>query len=105
MLSQVDGGKTMEVRPEGDESVRRLKVNVRRAANEMGLQDIQYGETEDGAILVWSEERPRRTRGPRRRKDEEQKTERATFSGHPLDPRTVLRLAPRVRPHFQSTPE
>ena len=67
MLSQVGGGRMMEVRPEDGETLRRLKGNIRRAANEMGLEDIQYGETEDGALLVWSEPRQRRTRGPRRR--------------------------------------
>ena len=69
MLSQVGGGRMMEVRPEDGEGVRKLKVNVRRAANEMKLEDIQYGETEDGALLVWAEQRPRRARGPRRRRD------------------------------------
>jgi hypothetical protein len=69
MLSQVGGGQMMEVRPEDGETPRKLKVNVRRAANEMRLEDIQYGETEDGALLVWAEQRQRRTRGPRRRKE------------------------------------
>ena len=69
MLSQVGGGRTFEVRPDDGETLRRMKVNIRRAANEMGLEDIQYGETEDGALLVWSEQRQRRARGPRRRRD------------------------------------
>ena len=69
MLSQVGGGRMMEVRPEDGEGLRKLKVNVRRAANELKLEDIQYGETEDGALLVWAEQRPRRARGPRRRRD------------------------------------
>ena len=69
MLSHVGGGKTFELRPENGESTRKLKVNVRRAANEMKLEDIQYGETEDGALLVWAEQRQRRARGPRRRRD------------------------------------
>ena len=71
MLSQL-GGRTFEVRPEGDETLRRLKGNVRRAANELDLPDIRYGETEDGALLVWSEPgRERRTRGRRSRHAEE----------------------------------
>src|SRR5690349_21241668 len=71
MLSQVGGGKTFEVRPDDGETPRRLKVNIRRAANEMGLQDIQYGQTEDGTVLVWSEQRQKLTRGPRKKKVEE----------------------------------
>ena len=66
MLSQVGGGKTFEVRPQDGETLRRMKSNIRRSANEMGLDDIQYGETEDGALLVWAEQRRRRTRRPRR---------------------------------------
>jgi hypothetical protein len=71
MLSQVGGGRMMEVRPDEGEGLRKLKVNVRRAANEMKLEDIQYGETEDGALLVWAEQRPRRARQPRGRKQAE----------------------------------
>ena len=68
MLGQVGGGKIFEVRPEGDETLRRLKGNVRRSANELGLEDIRYGETEDGTVLVWSEEgRGRRARRGRPR--------------------------------------
>jgi hypothetical protein len=69
MLSQVGGGKTFEVRPEGDETPRRLKVNISRAAKELGLEDIRYGETEDGALLVWSEDgQARRARRGRPRR-------------------------------------
>jgi hypothetical protein len=69
MLSQVGGGRMVEVRAEDGETPRRLKVNIRRAANELGLEDIQYGETEDGALLVWAEQRQKRARGPRRRSE------------------------------------
>jgi hypothetical protein len=39
MLGQVGGGRMMEVRPEDGEGLRKLKVNVRRAANEMNLEE------------------------------------------------------------------
>ncbi len=67
MLSRVGGGRTFEVRPEEGETLRRIKGNVRRSANELGLQDIQSAETVDGTVLVWSEERPACQR--RRRND------------------------------------
>jgi hypothetical protein len=69
MLSQVGGGKTFEVRPDQGEGMRKLKVNISRAAKELGLEDIQYGETEDGVLLVWSEDgQTRRARRGRPRR-------------------------------------
>ena len=62
-LSKLAEGKYWEVQPEGDETLRKLKVNVRRAANELSM-NIRYGETKDGTLLVWSE--PARERTGRR---------------------------------------
>ena len=62
-LSQLtDGNKLWEIRPEEGENLRRLKVNVRRAANELNL-DARYGETNEGTLLVWREEGRARKRG------------------------------------------
>jgi hypothetical protein len=69
MLAQVGGGRTIEVRPEDGETIRKLKVNIRRAANELKLENIHYGETRDGMLLVWSEpkaEGERKRGGPRK---------------------------------------
>jgi hypothetical protein len=41
-----------EIQPEEDETLRKLKVNVRRAANELNL-NVRYGDTADGMLLVW----------------------------------------------------
>jgi AT-hook transcription factor len=54
--------ENFEVQPEGDETIRKLKVNVRRAANELKL-DVGYGETTDGTLLVWLDNPRERTRG------------------------------------------
>lgn len=62
-LSRVADGKMLEVEPEEGESLRKLKVNVRRAANEMELS-VEYGDTVDGRLLVWPE--PARERSGRR---------------------------------------
>ena len=51
-LSQLSEGMSWEIQPEGDESLRKLKVNVRRAANELNL-NIRYGATADDTLLVW----------------------------------------------------
>ena len=69
MLSRMGGGRTFEVRPDEGETLRRMRGNIRRAANEMGLENIRYGETEDGALLVWGEDgQGRRGRRGRPRK-------------------------------------
>jgi hypothetical protein len=62
-LAELREGMYREVLPEGDETIRKLKVNVRRAANELGV-NVRYGETEQGTLLVWSE--PPRERTGRR---------------------------------------
>ena len=62
-LADLREGSFREVVPEGDETIRKLKVNVRRAANELGV-NIRYGETEQGTLLVWGE--PPRERTGRR---------------------------------------
>ena len=62
-LSKLSQDNVLEVKPEGDETIRKLKVNVRRAANELNLA-VRYGETTDGTLLAWSE--PARERTGRR---------------------------------------
>jgi hypothetical protein len=54
MLARLGDGKDIEVQPETGESMRKIKVNVRRSANEIGIS-IGYGETQDGTLLVWKQ--------------------------------------------------
>ncbi len=65
-LSQLESGKMWAITPEEGETLRKLKVNVRRAANELNL-NVGYGDSEDGTLLVWREER-QRIRRPRKHK-------------------------------------
>jgi hypothetical protein len=62
-LMKLAEGTVFEVRPEGEETLRKLKVNTRRAANELSM-NVRYGETFDGTLLVWGE--PARERTGRR---------------------------------------
>jgi hypothetical protein len=68
MLGRLEDGKDMEVQPEAGETIRKIKVNVRRSANELGV-NVAYGETQDGTLLVWKEaarqRRARRGRPPK----------------------------------------
>jgi hypothetical protein len=66
-LATLADGRTLEVRPDEGESLRKIKVNLRRSSHELGI-DVTYGETEEGTVLVWKEE-PQRIRRPRRRRD------------------------------------
>jgi hypothetical protein len=69
-LSKLGEGRLLELEPQDGESLRKLKVNIRRAANELNM-NVDYGETPEGTLVVWSEAgRERRRRGPRRRSEE-----------------------------------
>ncbi len=59
-IAGLEGDAMLEIRPEGEETMRRLKVNVARASGELRTE-VAYGETVDGALLVW-----RRTESSRR---------------------------------------
>lgn len=63
--------KAIEVEPENGESLRKLKLNLARAAKEVG-RSISYGETTDKIIVAWLAEgdaAPKRRRA--RKKDAE----------------------------------
>jgi hypothetical protein len=46
-LGRLGEGRIWEVAPESGETLRKIKVNVRRAANELSM-NIGYGETPEG---------------------------------------------------------
>lgn len=55
----------IELVPEAGESLRKLKLNLARAAKEVG-RSISYGETTDNMIVAWlsdGESGPKRRRG------------------------------------------
>ena len=59
--------KAIELTPEGTESLRKLKLNLARAAKEV-QRNIAYGETGDNKIVAWLEDAnagPKRRRGRR----------------------------------------
>ena len=51
-LAGLAADQNLELEPDADETLRQLKSLMRRAANEIG-RSIQYGETEQGSLLVW----------------------------------------------------
>ncbi len=59
MLTSLSSGQVIEVVPSAGETLRAAKVNLSRAAKEVGVA-ATYGETRDGALLVWLAEPKRR---------------------------------------------
>ncbi len=63
----LSGGATIELEPEADETLRKIKLYLARAAKEVG-RSISYGETQENTVLAWlsdSDAAPRRRRGRR----------------------------------------
>ncbi len=63
-IARLTGERILELTPDVGESLRKLKVTVTRAANEVN-REIAYGETIEGTLLVWPasiKRRPRRAR-------------------------------------------
>jgi len=52
---------TFELEPDAGETLRQLKVMTRRAGKEAG-RAIEYGESEQGSLLVWLAEPTQRRR-------------------------------------------
>lgn len=63
----IDG--TIEVEPDEGETLRKIKLNLARAAKEVG-RTITYGDTNENTVLAWladAEAPPRRRRARRTR--------------------------------------
>ena len=73
-VTSLSDQQLVELAPENGETLRQLRVRVRRAAKDVG-REIQYGETTDGTLLVWLAEPVRRRR---RRRTETEEVEAAS---------------------------
>src|SRR4026209_1984644 len=67
-VANLTADRAIELTPESCESLRKLKLNLARAAKEVG-RNISYGETGDNMIVAWQEggntgQKRRRTRRP-----------------------------------------
>ncbi|MBA2448048.1 MAG: hypothetical protein H0V51_08485 [Chloroflexi bacterium] len=63
-LESLSGNAVIEVEPDSGETLRKIKLNLSRAAKELN-RSISYGETEQKTVLAWladSEASPRRRR-------------------------------------------
>jgi hypothetical protein len=59
-IANLKDDRALELEPDEDETVRRLKLLVSRAAKEVG-RDVNYGESDEGTLVVWlADPRPSR---------------------------------------------
>jgi len=54
-VANLTADRAIELTPENGESLRKLKLNLARAAKEVG-RSIAYGETSDDMIVAWLDE-------------------------------------------------
>lgn len=67
-VAHLTADKAIEVVPESGESLRKLKLNLARAAKEVN-RTIAYGETTDDRIVAWLEDGSAGTKRRRSKKD------------------------------------
>ena len=62
-IANLTADRALELDPDEGETLRKLKLNVARAAKEANRQ-VAYGESDTGTLLVWLEEakKPRKRR-------------------------------------------
>jgi len=65
-IANLTDAHALELTPEAGESIRRMRLNLSRAAKEVNRQ-IAYGVNDEGNLIVWLEE-AKRTRRPRKGK-------------------------------------
>ena len=54
-IAELTADSAIEVTPDSGESLRKVKLNLARAAKEVG-KPVMYGETGDNAIVAWLDE-------------------------------------------------
>ena len=69
-LESLSSESVLALTPDEGDSMRALKVQVSRAAKAAGRQDeILYGVNTSDELEVWLRDKPKQTRGPRKRKE------------------------------------
>ena len=69
-LESLSSDSVLALTPDDGDSMRALKVQVSRAAKAAGRQDeILYGVNTNDELEVWLRDKPKQTRGPRKRKE------------------------------------
>jgi hypothetical protein len=66
-IANLSDSRMIELELDAGESMRKLRLNINRAAKEVNRL-VDYGVSAEGTLLVWLQDKPRKTRGPRRSK-------------------------------------
>src|SRR4051794_34460019 len=66
-IANLSETRMLELEPDAGETMRGLKVNIARAAKEVN-RPVSYGESDSGTLLVWLQDKPKKTRTPRKQK-------------------------------------
>ena len=91
-IGSLSGDNTVEIVPEEGESLRKIKLNLARAAKETGAS-IAYGETRNNTVLAWlaDNEMPHRRRTQNMEETTSQTTVRSMSGARELRSRRVQR--------------
>src|SRR5215212_7287626 len=65
-IAKLTDARALELTPEAGESMRKLRLNVNRAAKEVN-RPVDYGVSGEETLLVWLQDKPKKTRGPGKR--------------------------------------
>ena len=68
-IAQLQDDRMLELELDEGENMRQLRLNVARADREVNCL-VESGVSREGTLLIWLAEKPRRTRAPRKRRDE-----------------------------------
>jgi len=66
-IANLSDGRMLEMELDAGESIRALRLNIARASKEVN-RAVDVGVSAEGTLLVWLQDKPRKTRGPRKRK-------------------------------------
>jgi hypothetical protein len=66
-IANLSEKRMLELETDAGESMRGLKLNIARAAKEVN-RSVSYGESDSGTLLVWLQDKPKKTRAPRKQK-------------------------------------
>jgi hypothetical protein len=71
-LEELTGDNMLVLTPDDGDSMRALKVQVSRAAKSAKREnEVLYGVNANDELEVWLRDRPKQTRGPRKKKGED----------------------------------
>jgi hypothetical protein len=66
-IANLSESRMLELELDAGESMRKLRLNIARAAKEVNRL-VDYGVSTEGTLLVWLQDKPKQKRGPKKAK-------------------------------------